>query len=214
MQRVLAVTLLLLLAACGGGSGNNAASSASPAAPSAASAPAVAEAPSTYRVDFVTSRGSFVVEVDRALAPVGAEHFYQLVKAGYYDGARFYRVVPHFVVQFGAAADPRVTQKWSAPILDDPVKATNARGTVAFAATQAPNSRSTHVFINLGNNANLDAMGFAPFGRVVSGMDVVDAIYAGYGERPDQSQIAARGNAYLQKDFPKLDYIRTARIAP
>ena len=166
----------------------------------------------TYRVLLDTSKGPVVIDLDRSLAPNGAQHFYELVKAKYFDGARFYRVVPGFVVQWGAAADPAVTKKWSANIPDDPVKASNARGTVAFAATGQPNSRSTHLFISLGDNARLDAMGFAPIGRVGSGMEAVDQIYSGYGEKPDQTLIAARGNAYLEKEFPRLDYIKTARI--
>ncbi len=222
MHRALAVALVLFAAACSNGNSSASSAAASPDAAAASAAPAESvaaasadpAAPAHYHVDVQTSRGPFVIAVDRAQAPIGADHFYALVKAKYYDGARFYRVVPHFVVQFGAAADPKVTKAWSAPIPDDPVKATNGRGTVAFAATGAPNSRSTHVFVNLGNNANLDAMGFAPFGRVTSGMDVVDHIYAGYGEQPDQEQIADRGNAYLQAQYPKLDYIRTASVAP
>lgn len=166
----------------------------------------------SYRVVLDTSKGPIVVEVDPRLAPNGAQRFYQLVQARYFDGARFYRVVPGFVVQWGAAADPAVTKKWSGTIPDDPVNASNTRGTVSFAATGAPNSRSTHLFINLGDNARLDAMGFAPIGRVASGMQVVDHIYSGYGEQPDQAQIAAQGNAYLKKAFPRLDYIKTARI--
>lgn len=159
-----------------------------------------------------TSRGPVVIEVDPALAPNGAKHFAELVRAHYYDGARFYRVVPGFVVQWGIAADPKVSKKWDVPIPDDPVETSNVRGTVAFAATNAPNSRTTDLFINLGNNANLDGMSFAPIGRVVSGMDNVDKIYPGYGEQPDQGEINARGNAYLQQAFPKLDYIKTATI--
>jgi cyclophilin family peptidyl-prolyl cis-trans isomerase len=166
----------------------------------------------TYRVVLDTSKGPVVVEVDRALAPNGAQRFYELVKAKYFDGARFYRVVPGFVVQWGAAADPAVTKKWDVTIPDDPVKASNTRGTVSFAATQAPNSRTTHLFINLGDDARLDAMGFAPIGHVVDGMDAVERIYSGYGEQPDQDMIGAQGNAYLEKAFPRLDYIKTARI--
>ncbi len=169
-------------------------------------------APDTYRVLFDTSQGPVTIEVDRTLAPVGAQRFYELVKAKYFDGARFYRVVPGFVVQWGAAADPAVTKKWDATIADDPVKASNVRGTVTFAATGRPNSRTTHLFINLGDNARLDAMGFAPFGRVTSGMDAVDRIYPGYGEQPDQALIAAQGNAYLERAFPRLDYIKSARV--
>lgn len=151
--------------------------------------------------------------VKRDLAPGGADRFYQLVKAKYFDGARFYRVVPNFVIQWGAAADPKVTKKWDKPIPDDPVKASNVRGSISFASS-GPNSRTTHLFINLADNANLDSMGFSPFGNVTSGMDVVDKIYPGYGEEPDQGQIALRGNVYLKKNFPKLDYIKTARIVP
>jgi peptidyl-prolyl cis-trans isomerase A (cyclophilin A) len=166
----------------------------------------------SYRVLLDTSEGPVVIDVDRHLAPKGAQHFYELVKAKYFDGARFYRVVPGFVVQWGAAADPAVTKKWDVTIPDDPVNASNTRGTVAFAATGQPNSRSTHLFISLGDNAKLDAMGFAPIGRVASGMQAVDHIYSGYGEQPDQALIMSQGNAYLEKEFPKLDYIKSTRI--
>jgi peptidyl-prolyl cis-trans isomerase A (cyclophilin A) len=171
------------------------------------------KAPAVYRVDFDTSRGPFVVEVTRDLAPNGADHFYTLVKAKYFDGARFYRVVPGFMVQWGSAADPKVSAKWDKSIEDDPVKTSNVRGTISFAATSQPNSRSTHMFINFGDNGRLDAMGFAPIGKVVSGMENVDQIYSGDGERPDQEQMKVEGNAYLQKEFPNLDYIKTARIS-
>ena len=166
----------------------------------------------TYRVLLDTTKGPVVIDVDRRLAPHGAQRFYQLVKAKYFDGARFYRVVPGFVVQWGAAANPAVTKKWDTNIPDDPPKASNTRGMVSFAATSEPNSRSTHLFINLGDNARLDGMGFAPSGRVTSGMQNVDHIYSGYGEQPDQDKIASQGNAYLKKEFPRLDYIKTARI--
>jgi len=166
----------------------------------------------TYRVLLETTQGPVVIDVDSHLAPNGAKRFHELVEAKYFDGARFYRVVPGFVVQWGAAADPAVTKKWDVTIPDDPVVGSNERGTVTFAATGAPNSRSTHLFINLGNNARLDGMGFAPIGKVTSGMDAVDRIYPGYGEQPDQGQIGARGNAYLESSFPKLDYIKSARI--
>jgi peptidyl-prolyl cis-trans isomerase A (cyclophilin A) len=166
----------------------------------------------TYRVDFETSRGPVIIEVDRSLAPNGAERFYQLVQAKYFDGARFFRVVPNFVVQWGLAADPHVSQKWNTQIPDDPVKTTNAKGTLTFAATSLPNSRTTQMFINLNDNPSLDGIGFAPIGRVVSGMENIEQIYPGYGEQPSQPEITAKGNAYLEKDFPKLDYIKTARI--
>lgn len=171
------------------------------------------KAPDTYRVNFDTSRGPFVVEITRSQAPNGADRLYSLVRAKYFDGSRFYRVVPGFMVQWGAAADPKVSQAWDLPIQDDPVKASNERGTITFAASSSPNSRTTHMFINFADNARLDAMGFAPVGKVVSGMENVDQIYAGDGERPDQMQIKDEGNAYLAKEFPNLDYIKSARIA-
>ncbi len=195
------IVLLLALAGCSG-------------AKQTSSAAAAAATPNTYRVLFDTSKGPVLIEVDRRSAPNGAQRFYELVKAKYFDGARFYRVVPGFVVQWGAAANPAVTKKWDVTIPDDPVKGSNTRGVVTFAATGAPNSRTTHLFINLANNPRLDVMGFAPIGKVVKGMDAVDHIYAGYGEQPNQDKIAAQGNAYLNKDFPRLDYIKTARVAP
>jgi peptidyl-prolyl cis-trans isomerase A (cyclophilin A) len=135
-----------------------------------------------------------------------------LIKAGYYDGARFFRVVPGFVAQFGLAADPAVTAKWKDMNLqDDPVKESNTPGTLTY-ATAGPNTRTTQLFINLGNNQRLDGMGFAPFAKVVSGMEAVQAINAGYGEAPQQPLIEAQGNAYLQSQFPQLDYIKKATI--
>lgn len=173
------------------------------------------QAPATYRVSLDLSTGPVVVEVTRADAPLGADHFYELVKAGYFDGARFFRVIPGFMAQFGIAADPAMTKKWEASIQDDPPKQTNARGTLTFAATSQPNSRSTQLFINTGDkNGYLDGMGFAPFGKVISGMENVDKINAEYKENPDQEQATNQGNAYLEKEFPRLDYIKTARIVP
>lgn len=176
------------------------------------SLPVTAPAPAHYTVDLDTSQGPVVIAVDRADAPVGADRFYALVKAHYFDGARFFRVVPDFVVQFGIAADPAMTKKWDQTITDDPVTQRNARGTVVFAATSEPNSRTTQLFINLGPNSRLDSLGFAPIGRVISGMENVDRIFPGYGEAPDQEKIEDQGNAYLQAQFPNLDYIKTARI--
>lgn len=175
--------------------------------------PANETAPATFRVDMETSRGPVVIEVTRADAPNGADRFYNLVKAKYFDGARFFRVIPGFMAQFGVAADPAVSKAWDVPIEDDPVKVSNVRGTLTFAATSAPNSRSTQLFINYGDNARLDSQRFAPFGKVVSGMEFVDQIFSGYGEMPDQQRIMTEGNAYLEKEFPNLDYIKTARIA-
>ncbi len=178
------------------------------------SKPAKAEtAPATYRINFDTSRGPFVVEIVRDQAPNGADHLYALVKAKYYDGARFYRVVPGFMVQWGSAADPEMSKKWDVTIDDDPVKETNARGTISFAATGRPNSRSTHLFINYADNGRLDGLGFAPIGKVVSGMENVDQIYSEDGERPNQELLREEGNKYVEREFPHLDYIRTARIA-
>jgi len=170
-------------------------------------------APATFRVNFDTSRGPVVIEVTRADAPIGADRFYNLVKANYFEGVRFFRVIPGFMAQFGLAADPAASKTWDVPIQDDPVKASNVRGTLTFAATGAPNSRSTQLFINFGDNSRLDSQRFAPFGKVVSGMEYVDQIYSGYGESPDQGRITNEGNAYLEKEFPRLDYIKTARIA-
>jgi peptidyl-prolyl cis-trans isomerase A (cyclophilin A) len=178
----------------------------------AAQGPPSVKAPASYKVAFDTTVGKFVVAVTRSNAPHGADRLYSMVKAKYFDGDRFYRVVPNFVVQWGGAPKPAVSALWSATIPDDPVKGTNARGTLSFAATGEPNSRSTHMFINLVDNARLDGMGFAPVGTVISGMSTVDKIYAGYGEQPDQELIASQGNVYLIAQFPKLDYIKTARI--
>lgn len=165
-----------------------------------------------YRVKFETSKGDFVVQVQPDWAPLGAAQFRSLVEAGFYDGAKFFRVVPGFVVQFGLAADPAVTAKLGTkPIPDDPVKQSNRRGRVTF-ATAGPNTRTTQLFINLGDNSFLDRQGFAPFGEVVEGMEVVDSIYAGYGEQPNQGQIRMNGNRYLEASFPLLDGIVKASV--
>lgn len=169
-------------------------------------------APASFRVNFDTSRGPFVVEANRADAPLGVDRFYALVKDKFFDGARFFRVVPGFVVQFGIAADPKATKKWDVKFQDDPVKVSNTRGTLTF-ATAGPNTRTTQLFINLGDNQRLDRDGFSTFGKVVSGMDIVDKIYSGDAEGPEQPRIEQEGNAYLEKAFPKLDYVRTARLA-
>lgn len=165
----------------------------------------------TYRVRFDTSKGPVVVEVHPDWAPIGAKRFEELVKAGYFDGARFFRVAPNFVIQFGLAANPALTKKWDKPIKDDAVAHTNSLGTLAF-ATMGPETRTTQIFINLRSNQSLDSQGFAPFANVVEGMDVVTKLFSGYGEAPDQQAITRRGNTYLQQNFPKLDYIKTAKI--
>jgi peptidyl-prolyl cis-trans isomerase A (cyclophilin A) len=174
-------------------------------------APSNETAPASFKVDFDTTKGHVIVEVSRGLAPLGVDRFYNLVKTKYFDGARFFRVVPGFVVQFGMAGDPDVSAQWDVPIQDDPVLTSNRRGTITF-ATAGPNTRTTQLFINLGNNERLDAQHFSPFGKVVDGMDNVDAIYSGDGQNPQQDQITAKGNAYLNKEFPHLDYIKTATI--
>jgi len=175
-------------------------------------APAATRVPATFKVRFDTSKGPFVVEVHRDWAPIGVDHFYELVKSGFFDGARFFRVVPNFVVQFGLAADPAVTRKWNTPIADDPVTQTNRLGSIVY-ATAGPNTRTTQLFINLRSNQSLDSQGFAPFGMVLgNGMSVVQQIYSGYGQQPDQGAITDQGNTYINSSFPKLDYIRKATI--
>jgi len=172
----------------------------------------------TFRARFETSAGDFVIEVQRDWAPQGADRFYNLVKTGYYDGVRFFRVIPGFMAQFGIHGDPQVSAAWRGRrIPDDPVRQSNARGMVTF-ATAGPNTRTTQVFINFRDNGMLDGQGFAPFGRVVEGMDVVDRLYARYGEGApggagaDQGRIQAEGNAYLERAFPKLDYVKRATL--
>jgi peptidyl-prolyl cis-trans isomerase A (cyclophilin A) len=170
-------------------------------------------APAEYKVNFDTSAGAIVLEVHRDWSPNGADRFYNLVKNGYYDGCRFFRVVPGFMVQFGINGDPATQRSWfSATIPDEQTKQSNTRGFITFAKSGAPNSRTTQVFINFKDNSFLNSQGFAPFGKVTAGMDVVDKIYSGYGEQPEQGRIQAEGNTYLMKDFPKLDYIKKATI--
>jgi len=175
-------------------------------------------APATYNVQFDTSKGAFVVEVHRDWAPNGADRFYNLVKNGFFDSARFFRVISGFRVQFGINGDPKLSAVWrEARIKDDPVKKSNARGAITF-ATAGPDTRTTQVFINYADNSRLDGQGFAPFGTVTSGMDVVDKLYNGYGEGapsgqgPAQDRIQREGNAYLTSQFSKLDYIKKATI--
>jgi len=173
-----------------------------------------AKAPAVYSVSFATTKGTFVVTVHRAWAPLGADRFYNLVRARFFDGVRFFRVVKGFVVQFGISPTPAVAAAWQgAAIPDDPVKTSNVKGTITF-ADAGPNTRTTQVFVNLGDNASLDTQGFAPFGKVSSGMSVVDKLYGGYGEQPsgDQQQIAQQGDAFLKKHFPRLDRIETAKL--
>ena len=172
-------------------------------------------APNVFKARFDTSAGVFVVEVHADWAPRGADRFYNLVKNGYYDGCRFFRVVPGFMVQFGINGDPAIQRNWTdATITDEKVTQGNTRGFVTFAKSSEPNSRTTQLFINFTDNSRLNRLGFAPFGKVTVGMEVVDKIYSGYGEKPDQERIEKEGNAYLTKNFPKLDYIKKATIEP
>jgi len=178
------------------------------------------KAPDTFKAQFDTTKGKVTFEVTRSLAPNGADRFYNLVKSGYFTDIAFFRVIPGFMCQFGIHGDPSVSAKWrEANITDDAVKGSNTRGTITF-ATAGPNTRTTQLFINFGNNANLDGMGFSPFGNVTEGMDVVDKINGEYGEGapggngPNQGRVQMEGNAYLQKDFPNLDYIKSAAILP
>jgi cyclophilin family peptidyl-prolyl cis-trans isomerase len=175
-----------------------------------------ATAPPVYKAAFETSAGGFVIEVHREWAPKGADRFYNLVKNGFFDNCRFFRVVTGFMVQFGINGDPEIQKHWAeANIQDDPVTQKNTRGYVTFAKTGAPNSRSTQVFINFSDrNTFLDPQGFAPFGQVISGMEIVDKLYAVYGEAPsaDQARIQREGNKFLNAQYPKLDYVTKARI--
>jgi peptidyl-prolyl cis-trans isomerase A (cyclophilin A) len=176
------------------------------------------QAPPVYKARFDTSKGVFVVEVHRDWAPNGADRFYNLVKNGFYDNVRFFRVISGFMVQFGINGDPRISAPWrEARIPDDPVRQSNRRGYITYAMA-GPNTRTSQVFINFADNANLDNSGFAPFGRIVSGMNVVDSLNAEYGEGaprgrgPDQSRIQMEGNTYLNRDFGRLDFVKKATI--
>ena len=211
LRRTYALAIVLVLAACGKGNKQAAATNPllNPQSPAMQ-----AKAPETFNARFETSAGAFTVQVTRAWAPRGADRFYNLVKNGFFDGTRFFRVVPGFVVQFGLSGDPAISARWHlASIPDDPVQQHNTRGTITF-ATAGPATRTTQLFINFADNLNLDGMGFSPFGKVVDGMDVVDRIYAGYGERPNQELIEGRGTPYLAAQFPKLDSIAKATIVP
>jgi peptidyl-prolyl cis-trans isomerase A (cyclophilin A) len=212
MRPYIALALVLALAGC----------SSAPRQPveekKKASGPTYEKAPAEYKVDLDTSKGKVVIAVHRDWAPNGADRFFELVQQGYFDEARFFRVLKGFVAQFGINKDPKISELWrQLAIPDDRVKQPNKRGTVTF-AMRGPNTRTTQVFINLRDNLNLDRDGFAPFGEVVEGMDIVDQFYSGYGEGlprgngPDQNRIQALGNQYLEQSFPRLDYIKSAKI--
>lgn len=173
-----------------------------------------AKAPDVYEVTFTTTKGDFVVQVTRAWAPAGADRFYNLVKHGFYNDMRLFRVVSGFVIQFGLTGNPAINKAWQdANIKDDPVTQSNKAGYLTF-ATAGKDTRTTQVFINLGDNSRLDSMGFTPFGQVISGMDVIQQLYSGYADTPTghQDEITKQGNAYLDKSFPKLDSIKTAKV--
>jgi peptidyl-prolyl cis-trans isomerase A (cyclophilin A) len=207
------------------------AKSAAPAAKSAApaaKAPAVnpllhpetlkLRSPDSFKAKFTTTKGDFTVEVHRDWSPLGADRFYNLIRYHFFNNAAFFRIVPGFIVQFGMAADPKVGAAWEdANIKDDPMKPTvhNTKGTLVFAKTSAPNTRTTQLFINIGDNTgSLDPQGFSPFAQVTEGMDVIATLFTGYGEQPQQGRILQEGKAYLDKNFPKLDMVKTAVILP
>jgi cyclophilin family peptidyl-prolyl cis-trans isomerase len=194
------VVAALFAAACGGDAPPPAADSVT--------------APDTFHVRFETSRGPFTVQVVRAWAPLGADRFHALVSEGFFDEGRFFRVVPGFVAQFGANGDPKRNKARDERFIpDDPVVQSNVRGTLTF-AHGGKDTRSHQLFVNLKDNNRLDADGFAPIGRVTDGMAAVDSLYNGYGETPKYHLLATLGNNYLQRMFPKMDHIRTARVVP
>ena len=173
------------------------------------------QAPPGYRAQFATNKGVFVIEVTREWAPLAADRFYNLVKNSFYNGARFFRVLDGFMAQFGLNGTPDIQRPWqSAGLPDETVMQSNLRGFVSFAKEDMPNTRFTMVFINVADNAFLDKDGFPPFGKVVTGMDVVDKLYSAYGRRnqPDQRRILREGNDYLRAEYPMLDFIRTASV--
>jgi peptidyl-prolyl cis-trans isomerase A (cyclophilin A) len=172
-------------------------------------------APATFKAVFDTTKGKFVIEAHRDWSPTGVDRFYHLIKIGYFDNVAFFRIKKDFMVQFGIHGHPKVNAAWSkAQIKDDPPKGSNTRGMVTFAKTGLPNSRTTQIFVNYGNNIRLDGMGFAPFGKIVDGMKVLDALYDGYGLAlgNQQGRIQSDGNAFLAENYPKVDYINTVTI--
>ena len=209
LRLALILALVAALAGCGGGK-----SSSGPPAVLLHPEKLTKKAPQIFDVEFDTTKGKFTIEVHRSWAPNGADRFYNLAKSGFFDGVKFFRVVPNFVVQFGISPYPEVSNAWrTATIPDDIVTVHNERGGVTFASA-GPDTRTTQVFINLGDNRSLDNNGFAPFGAVTAGMDVVDKLYSGYGENTTahQGEMQLKGNAYLDKTFPKLDSITKATV--
>lgn len=225
---LLAVAAVFALAACDQESGSTPRTAAPAAAPpqtmpAAAANPALLspekaneKAPEVFKVKFATTKGDMIIEVHRAWSPNGADRFYNLVKIGYYDDTAFFRIVNGFMAQIGIHGDPEVNMKWRpATIQDDPSAGqSNKPGYVTFAKTGMPNSRTTQIFFNFGDNAGLDGQGFTPFGRVIDGTSVLGELNLEYGEAPDQGAIQSQGNAYLRANFPRLDYVKTARLVP
>ncbi len=228
MKRAILALAAILAAGCseGGPGPVQEKKSSGPAAPAPPAVPAPLldskhpdvnrDAPAEFKVKFSTTRGDFVVQVTRDWAPRGADRFYNLVKNGYFDEVRFFRVIRQprpFMAQFGIHGNPRVSAVWrDANLEDESVKQSNTRGMLSYAKASMPNSRSTQIFINYGDNSMLDRQGFSPFGKVVEGMEVVDQLHAGYGESPNQERIQMEGNDYLKHYFPNLDFIKTARL--
>jgi cyclophilin family peptidyl-prolyl cis-trans isomerase len=172
----------------------------------------VGPAPDSFRVAFETSKGNFVVAVNKSWSPRGAERFHELVASGFFDDQRFFRVLSGYIAQFGASGEPKSNELWEGKkIPDDPRRESNARGTISF-ASDGPDSRTHQLFVNLKNNPKLDTQNFVPIGRVVEGLSTLDALNDDYGESPKYHLIATLGNSYLRRMFPKLDYIRSARI--
>jgi len=207
--------LLVLLAACSGG---EPAAKPKDDARAALTQPWLIDqevAPETFRARFETTKGTFVIEATRAWAPHGVDRLYQLISIGYFDGARFFRVLDS-LVQFGISGDPDVNAAWANRMIPaDPVRQSNGPGMVTFAHRGRPDMRSTQLFVNLAGNDYLDSQGFAPVARVIDGLDVVRRLYSGYGESPDQSRIVAYGDRYLAESYPALDRIERVRlIAP
>jgi peptidyl-prolyl cis-trans isomerase A (cyclophilin A) len=219
MKRILSAVCLSLVVACDKPAPPPADTATAVTPPPAPAAPAVDPAPATFKVRFETSKGPIVIQFNRDWAPNGVDRVHQLVQSGFYDDVRFFRVVPNFVVQFGMHGDPATNSRWvGQPLKDDPVKQSNKRGTVTFAKSMMPDSRTAQLFINLVDNGPaLDPpsqQGFAPIGEVVEGMSVVERLYSGYGGEPSdrQGEIAGGGNAFLKQAYPKLDFVRTARV--
>ena len=224
--RLLTIALILSAAACDKApapadkaAAPPAGAAATPAAPPSdallhpVAAKFMASGPDSFAVHFVTSRGAFDLTIHRDWSPKGTDRLYYLFSNNYYDGIRFFRVMKGFMAQFGMAGDTGVERAWKdLDLSDEPVKHSNKRGTLTF-ADAGPNTRSTQLFINFGDNGQLDQGGFTPVGAVTNGMGVVDSLYTGYGESPDQGKITSEGNAYLAREFPRLDYIITAHVS-